>query len=59
VNDADIWKEGYPSSLGRSHGRMDVKLFIRAINNGHEKSVDAIVFCYDAGSRAESVNEVV
>ena len=43
VNDADIWKEGYSSYLGRSHRRMDVYIIRGTANNCCEKSAEAIV----------------
>ena len=43
VNDADIWKEGYSSYLGRSHRRADVYINRNTANNRCEKSAEAIV----------------
>ena len=43
VNDADIWKEGYSSYLGRSHGRVDVNKIRSMDNSSREKSAEAIV----------------
>ena len=38
-----MWNGGYPSYLGRSHGRADVIIIRCADNSCREKSADAIL----------------
>jgi len=56
VNDADIWKEGYSSYLGRSHGRMDENKIRGTANNRCEKSAEAIV---DESNEPINVNKII
>jgi len=51
VNDADIWKEGYSSYLGRSHRRIN-----NTDNNRCEKSAEAIV---DGRYELINVNKII
>ena len=56
VNDADIWKGGYSSYLGRSHGRTDVYRIRGTDNSCREKSADAIV---DKSNELIRITEII